>query len=68
MYVTRKNTRNTHRDYGKALEALKLLTENVLREPHNHVMVLPVMLELIITVKSNDLLCFIALSAIGKHQ
>jgi hypothetical protein len=26
------------RDYGKALEALKLLTENVLRGPHNHVM------------------------------
>ena len=26
------------RDYGKALEALKLLTENVLRGPHNRVM------------------------------
>jgi hypothetical protein len=26
------------RDYGKALEALKLLTENVLRGPRNRVM------------------------------
>ena len=26
------------RDYRKALEALKLLTENVLREPHERVM------------------------------
>jgi hypothetical protein len=26
------------RDYGKALEALKLLTENILRGPHNRVM------------------------------
>ena len=26
------------RDYGKALEALKLLTENVSRGPHNRVM------------------------------
>jgi hypothetical protein len=25
------------RDYGKALEALKLLTENVLRGPHKRV-------------------------------
>ena len=26
------------RDYGKALEAIKLLTENVLRRPHEGVM------------------------------
>ena len=46
----RPNTRD-----GKALEALKLLTENVSWEPQNGVMGTPVCLELIITAKSNHL-------------
>jgi hypothetical protein len=38
MYLLDVSGRPNTRDYGKALEALKLLTENVLRGPHNRVM------------------------------